>query len=393
MGKPNFDQCTQTRKQTYSEVDTPTFTPLSWSMKEIRKVIPPHLFVRHASKGLSFLARDIYLAFIFFVSTYQLSYHLDTIALSNSSVFIVKPLARIGLWCTYWVLQGFVLTGVWVIGHECGHGAFSAHTWLCDTFGFLLHTLLLTPYFSWKISHHRHHMNHASMENDEPYIPKTRSELAIPVDDEHGMDYEEYFSDTPMYTLFMLVRQQLFAFPAYLLFNVSSQRRYPKLTNHFNRKNDDPRSLGGTADLQWQLSANCVLFTREQRSAVLISDLGISVMVYALKQACEAWGIHAAIKYYGIPWLFVNHWFVMITYLQHTGPMLPHYRNGQWNFQRGAAATMDREFLGFIGRCRSITEPVFKALWSIYNTCQFVEDEGDVVFYQDKQGRASCRAL
>lgn len=40
----------------------------------------------------------------------------------------------------------------------------------------------------------------------------------------------------------------------------------------------------------------------------------------------------------------------MITYLHHTDMELPHYRNGQWNFQRGAAATVDRNFLGAQGR-------------------------------------------
>jgi omega-6 fatty acid desaturase (delta-12 desaturase) len=40
---------------------------------------------------------------------------------------------------------------------------------------------------------------------------------------------------------------------------------------------------------------------------------------------------------------------VAITYLQHTDPTLPHYSGASWNYVRGAAATIDREF-GFIGR-------------------------------------------
>lgn len=40
---------------------------------------------------------------------------------------------------------------------------------------------------------------------------------------------------------------------------------------------------------------------------------------------------------------------VAITFLQHTDPSLPHYTAEEWNFVRGAAATIDREF-GFIGR-------------------------------------------
>ena len=35
--------------------------------------------------------------------------------------------------------------------------------------------------------------------------------------------------------------------------------------------------------------------------------------------------------------------------MQHTDPSLPHYTGESWNFVRGAAATIDREF-GFIGR-------------------------------------------
>lgn len=41
---------------------------------------------------------------------------------------------------------------------------------------------------------------------------------------------------------------------------------------------------------------------------------------------------------------------IMITYLHHTDPIMPHYRGKEWNFQRGAAATVDRPFLGWQGR-------------------------------------------
>jgi len=31
--------------------------------------------------------------------------------------------------------QGAVATGIWVIAHECGHGAFSDHAWVNDSVG------------------------------------------------------------------------------------------------------------------------------------------------------------------------------------------------------------------------------------------------------------------
>ena len=46
----------------------------------------------------------------------------------------------------------------------------------------------------------------------------------------------------------------------------------------------------------------------------------------------------------------VNHWLVLITFLQHTDPLLPHYRAPEFNFARGALSTFDRELLGDCGR-------------------------------------------
>lgn len=86
------------------------------------------------------------------------------------------------------------------------------------------------------------------------YIPKTRSDLGIPDPKDDPIDYEEYLGDTPIYTLFTLIRQQLLAFPAYLcefdhrhfahtrlknrilVYNVSGQKNYPWWTSHFDRK-------------------------------------------------------------------------------------------------------------------------------------------------------------
>jgi hypothetical protein len=55
------------------------------------------------------------------------------------------------------------------------------------------------------------------MERDEVYVPKTRSDLNIP--EEHPdrpVNYSDFFHESPLFTLYMLVRQQLLAFPAYL---------------------------------------------------------------------------------------------------------------------------------------------------------------------------------
>lgn len=58
-------------------------------------------------------------------------------------------------------------------------------------------------------------MNHGSMERDETWVPVTRSEMGLPPAHEK-IDYEEYFGDTPLWTLGVLVFRQAIAFPCYL---------------------------------------------------------------------------------------------------------------------------------------------------------------------------------
>ncbi|TFY64235.1 hypothetical protein EVJ58_g2769 [Rhodofomes roseus] len=346
-------------KQVYSEDHLPEFTPMPWTLSEIRAAIPAHFHVRKTWKGLLYLARDLAMAAV----VWRVALHIDPTFRSEAMLQYLTP-----------------------------HAAETAR-W--DSSSLASGSLVMN--------------NHASMERDEVYVPKTRSDLGIPKEGDVAFDYEDYLGDTPIYTLFMLVRQQVLAFPAYLLFNVSGQKGYPKWTNHF-----DPKS---------------VLFTQRQRDAVILSNIGIAFMVWVVTEASRRWGASEVVKFYGIPWLLVTHWFIMITYLHHTDMELPHYRNSQWNFQRGAAATVDRNFLGWQGRFflhdvahfhvihhffpmlpfyngaeatgylktfigdhyRYSDKPVFQALWESYNDCQFVEDEGDVLFYRDRKGQARVR--
>ncbi|KAF9043625.1 hypothetical protein BDZ89DRAFT_1059542, partial [Hymenopellis radicata] len=378
------------------------FVPLNSTLRDVKERIPPEFFDRNIFRSSGYLLRDICLVAIFFLLATWIEPFVARNTLGSGLYWPV--LARSALWLVYWWFQGLAFTGLWVMGHECGHGAFSSNKYICDILGSLLHTALLTPYWSWKYVHRRHHSNHASLECDEVYIPHTRSELGLPQPGHDDGQFEEYFGDTPIYTMLMLVRQQVLAFPAYLWFNASGQKSYPRWSNHFN--------------------PNGVMFSDDQRLGVVLSDIAMISMAFIISQFCATFGWLQVLKFYGIPWLAVNHWFVMITYLHHSDPVLPHYRKGVWNFQRGAAATIDRDFLGWQGRfflhdvahfhvvhhffpkmpwyhgeaatgyLRHVlgphyhhsSLPVFKVLWHNYTVCQFIDDEGDVVFYRDRLG-------
>ncbi len=244
-------------------------------------------------------------------------------------------IAKWAAWSVYWTVASWVMTGIWICGHEAGHRAFSTSTRVNDAWGLVCHSFVLVPYHAWRISHGKHHAATGHMNRDEVFVPATRSSkeqytTGKKVTVAPGIDLDELLEDAPLYRLFWLVVQQLFGFPAYLFANVSGQEWYPKGTNHFlpSSKIFEPRHFG----------------------MIITSDIALAVVIgsaYAFGQWMGHWT--ESVKYYYIPYLGVNHWLVMLTYLQHTDPTLPHYRAGEWTFARGALCTMDRNMLGPVG--------------------------------------------
>jgi len=77
---------------------------------------------------------------------------------------------------------------------------------------------------------------------------------------------------------------------------------------------------------------------------VIISDIGLIVAFYVLYRAIQTSGFLWILQIYLIPLLVVNFFLVLITFLQHTDYALPHYTNQEWDWVRGALATIDRDF-------------------------------------------------
>lgn len=104
------------------------------NLSEIRRAIPEHLFKKDE---LRFLISVFYSLFF----TLGLSY--------LARLYIPLNFLMLPFWIVYALFIGTVTTGLWVLGHECGHGAFSNYALLNDILGYILHTSLLVPYFSW----------------------------------------------------------------------------------------------------------------------------------------------------------------------------------------------------------------------------------------------------
>ena len=93
--------------------------------------------------------------------------------LALAAKFLPLTMAFLPAWMAYWYVAGTIWTGAWVVAHECGHGAFSDNRLLQDTVGYILHTALLVPYFSWQRSHAVHHSKTNHVLEGETHVPYT----------------------------------------------------------------------------------------------------------------------------------------------------------------------------------------------------------------------------
>ncbi|CAL0321506.1 unnamed protein product [Lupinus luteus] len=271
-----------------------------FTLSQVKKAIPPHCFHRSVLRSFSYVIVDVTIVTtLLYVATHYFSdlpHNLSLLA-----------------WPLYWVVQGCVLTGLWVIAHECGHHAFSDYQLLDDLVGLVLHSTLLVPYFSWKYSHRRHHSNTGSLDRDEVFVPKKKSAISW---------YSKYLNNPPGRVLTLTITLTL-GWPLYLAFNVSG-RPYDRFASHY-----DPYGP---------------IYSDRERLQIYISDAGVLAVFYVLYKLSLAKGIAWVICVYGVPLLVVNGFLVLITFLQHTHPTLPHYDSSEWDWLRGALSTMDRDY-------------------------------------------------
>jgi omega-6 fatty acid desaturase / acyl-lipid omega-6 desaturase (Delta-12 desaturase) len=180
------------------------------------------------------------------------------------------------------------------------------------------------------------------MTQDQVFVPNTRSDLGFKeldplkedrlgsrVTEEVKKELYEALGDSPIGATFGAAGYLLAGWILYLVRNASGQKRYPKGTNHFN--------------------PNAVMFKPHQRDQIIMSDVGIFLWLAAVAGSIYYFGFATVFRLYLVPYLWVNHWLVLITFLQHTDPLLPHYKASVFTFPRGALSTLDRSLLGDLG--------------------------------------------
>ncbi|KAF9527543.1 delta-12 fatty acid desaturase protein [Crepidotus variabilis] len=423
MGRKNDDQkVTVVEQGVYPVPDIP--------IKDMLAAIPSHCFQRSALRSSVYLVWDTAVVYGLFKATKYIDALITPAALSLPNPYLY-PAAKVGLWALYGFWAGLFSTGLWVIGHECGHQSFSESKIINNTVGWFVHSALGVPYHSWRITHAKHHASTGHMTQDQVFVPHTRSGVGLPpfdpsredklgarVTEEVKKELWEALGDSPIGAVLGAATYLVGGWPAYIIRNASGQKRYPKGTSHFNTASP--------------------MFAPHHYGQVIISTAGVALWLAGIALSIKQWGFLTVFRTYLVPYLWVNHWLVLITFLQHTDPLLPHYRAPEFTFTRGALATLDRNLLGDLGSAMAwigahatngISEthilhhvsskiPHYHAweasaalrkmlsthgipmqgapagwaeIYRVYRECKFVEDEGDVVFFKNAYGLAQMR--
>ena len=127
------------------------------------KYLDRNIFEKDATKSLYYLCKDIFLYIISVYIIYKLPH--------------IHWLIDIILKLPFQFITGFFMWCIFVVGHDCGHNTFSNYSLVNHFFGEICHSIiLLTPFYPWKKSHHRHHLYHNHLHKDYSYIWKTFEE-------------------------------------------------------------------------------------------------------------------------------------------------------------------------------------------------------------------------
>jgi fatty acid desaturase len=376
---------------------------------EIKAVIPAHCFERSYIWGMSYLIRDLIIATAFVYATSKV--------LSTDLPNIRDPLAVLGWtfgWSFYAFWMGTIMTGPWVVGHECGHGAFSpSQTWN-DIVGFIVHQALLVPYFAWQYTHAKHHRRTNHLTDGESHVPSTGAENGLGPNNERLSFYatlHESIGDEA-FAAFQVWSHLAIGWPLYLMGLASTGKRDHKgqpldgrIADHF--RTDSPMFPG-------KISFKIALSS--------IATIGQIVGLMYLSLPSQ-FGFMPVLLWYWNPYFFVNAWLVLYTWLQHNDPSVPQYGDGEWTWVRGALSTIDRPYgifdffhhkigsthvahhlfhemphynaLEATNAIRAFLEPKglynydpapwYKAMWRIGKTCHYVEAETGIQYYKSME--------
>lgn len=296
MGKGGYHAGNKERSSLAYTIDQPDN---KITKRSIREAIPEHCFKRSYAHSFAALAWDLVMVVAALGVVHWANAHLPT---------WTAPFT----WGAYWWYQSLTFTGLWVLAHECGHGGFTDSRLVNDAVGFVVHSALLAPYFSWAITHakHHHYTNHMTM--GETWVPSTANP------DKKSVKAAK----THKGTCLRIAIVATIGWWAYLINNDTGAKEN-KGQSHFN-----PHSTA--------------LFKKKDRNYVRASNVGMLIAFALIALGIRHFGFLEVARSYWLPQIGANCYLAVITFMQHTHPDVPHFMDEQWTWLRGALSTIDR---------------------------------------------------
>jgi len=296
--------------------------------EKVMKAIPAQLKKRCALTSSLYLMRSL----VYLFMAYKVFYTLQCVPIIADHLQSSVVSSAI-FWGTWALVQGTIATGVWVVGHECGHGAFSESPLLNDIIGFILHTLLLVPYFAWQFTHGKHHKftNHTTM--GETHVPSTKPTWLHKMNAKiRHLPLGEVFGATVDVILHLV-----FGWPLYLVLNFTGGR-----TNWRGERLDKKKPISHYT------ASGSEIFPPQWHRRINMSTAGSLAMMGGLSLWVHSYGFSHMFKWYFAPYLVVNAWLVLYTWMHHTHEDVPHFGTESFNWLRGALCTIDRPYPALI---------------------------------------------
>jgi acyl-lipid omega-6 desaturase (Delta-12 desaturase) len=219
---------------------------------------------------------------------------------SNATVLAVAYIALVldpprWLLPVLWFLAGTAGWGLYVIGHECGHGSFSKNRRLNHVMGHVMLTPFLYPFHAWRLLHNRHHANTNRVDKDINWCP-------LPM---------------VVYRKLPWRRRSVYRLLRTVFWWAASLNEWAKMAF-------DLRQFQEGRD------------RRQVRVSIVIVALYAALFFPVLISSTGLWGV---VKYWLMPWLIAHAWFSTITLTHHTHPRVPYLARRHWS-PVGASLTM-----------------------------------------------------
>ena len=251
---------------------------------------------------------------------------LTSLAAYGVGCLIPLQWSYLPVWIAYGVVAGTLAMGCWVLAHECGHNAFHPSRAVENCVGFVLHSLLLVPYFSWQRSHAVHHANCNHLESGETHVPSIRGSAEA----KFSIKLKRFLGPSA-YAAISSTIHLLIGWPFYLFFGFTGGPDHGFPASHFI--NSPPFNAGPKK-----------LFPGKWAGLMHVSTLGIVVVLGMLVVWMQNTSILRVVGVYGLPYLIVNAWLVCYTWLHHTDRTIPHFSAVEWDWAKGALQTVDRPY-------------------------------------------------